>query len=260
MVNISIITITYNACDALKRTLNSIRQNKKKYHSYCIIDGASSDGTIDLINDNLDIIDSYISEPDLGIYDAMNKVTKLNIENDNYLIWINSGDELLEWDDDEIYKIKDYDCAFFAVNTKLTPQDNGIIVAPYFTKPFGEKNFITHLQMWHQGYFIKYSIFKNIKYDLTVGIQADRLLMYYTAMNYKYYLSELATANYYLDGVSSTQHRLYHKSMLLVANKLNFSIYKLFIYNPLYFIKAIIKPYMPNYFFSYFRKIKRFIR
>lgn len=256
MVNISIITITYNAHDALERTINSIRKYKKIYQSFYIIDGASSDNTLNLIQKNSDIIDNYISEPDLGIYDAMNKVSKFNIHDDNYLIWINSGDELLDWDDNEICKIKDFDCAFFAVNTKLNPHDKGNIIAPFFTLPFGEKNFISRLQMWHQGYFIKNSIFKTIKYDLNVGIQADRLLMYYTAQNFSYYLSSTATANYYLDGISSTNHKLYHESMILVAKKLNFSIYKLFIYNPLYFAKAIIKPYLPLSFFNFIRKYK----
>lgn len=256
MENISIITITYNAYDALKRTLDSIRKYKKSYHTYYIIDGASTDGTLELIKQNLDIVDYYISEPDFGIYDAMNKVNRFSIQDNSYLIWINSGDELLNWNDEEIAKISNYDCAFFAVKTKLTPQDKGRVINPYFTKPFGEKNFIKHLQMWHQGYFIKNSIFKSLKYNLNVGIQADRLLMYYTAMNYNYYLSESATAIYYLDGVSSTQHRLYHKSMNLVAKELGFSRIKLIFYNPIYFIKAQIKPYIPQFLFTILRKLK----
>lgn len=256
MVNISIITITYNAYNELLRTIESVRKNKKKYQSYYIIDGASSDNTLKLIKDNLDIIDGYISEPDLGIYDAMNKAIRFNIPNEDYLIWINSGDELLNWDDYEIEQIKGYECAFFAVNTKLNPSDKGKIIPPYFTLPFCEKNFITKLQMWHQGYFIKNSIFKSLKYNLDVGIQADRLLMYYTAKTFSYYLSSSPTANYYLDGISSTNHKLYHKSMILVAKKLKLNMQKLVWYNPLYFLKAIIKPYLPISFFNFIRKYK----
>lgn len=256
MVNVSIITITYNAYDALLRTIKSVRKNKKAYQSFYIIDGASTDDTLNLIKENLDIIDAYISEPDLGIYDAMNKVTRFNIPNDDYLIWINSGDELLNWNDSEIQHIKDFDCAFFAVNTKLNPSDEGKLIPPYFTLPFCEKNFISRLQMWHQGYFVKYSIFDSIRYSLNVGIQADRLLMYYTAKTYNYYLSSSPTANYYLDGISSTNHKLYHKSMILVAKKLKLNMYKLVLYNPLYFIKAMIKPYLPNSFYNFIRKYK----
>lgn len=73
-MKVSLITITYNSSTTLKSTIDSVRsQTAKDEIEYIIVDGASKDGTADLIKDNLDTIDKWISEPDKGIYDAMNK-------------------------------------------------------------------------------------------------------------------------------------------------------------------------------------------
>lgn len=70
---ISIIIATYQAGEFLQECLNSIK--KQSYHNLevIIVDGASTDSTLSIIEANLAIITSYTSEPDAGIYDAMNK-------------------------------------------------------------------------------------------------------------------------------------------------------------------------------------------
>ena len=72
-MKISIITATYNSVSTLKNTLNSLHSQKFKNFEHIIIDGGSSDGTIDLIKNNKNNFTTFISEPDNGIYDALNK-------------------------------------------------------------------------------------------------------------------------------------------------------------------------------------------
>ena len=72
-MKISIITVTYNSVSTLKNTLNSLYNQKYKNYEHIIIDGASNDGTIDIINNNKRSFTNFISEPDAGIYDALNK-------------------------------------------------------------------------------------------------------------------------------------------------------------------------------------------
>ncbi|MCQ2235665.1 MAG: glycosyltransferase [Bacteroidales bacterium] len=91
---VSIITITYNAEATLERTIASVRRQEYPNIEYIVIDGASKDGTLDIIHQNQDIIKAYVSEPDYGIYDAMNKGLKL--ANGDYIWYMNSGDELAE--------------------------------------------------------------------------------------------------------------------------------------------------------------------
>lgn len=70
---ISIITITYNSSHTLQHTIDSLRRQSFQGFEYIIVDGASTDGTIDLIEANSEVITRWVSEPDKGIYDAINK-------------------------------------------------------------------------------------------------------------------------------------------------------------------------------------------
>jgi glycosyltransferase involved in cell wall biosynthesis len=70
---ISIITVTFNAASTIEKTIGSVSDNKSSRTEYIIIDGGSNDETVDLLNQHRDSIDKWISEPDQGIYDAMNK-------------------------------------------------------------------------------------------------------------------------------------------------------------------------------------------
>ena len=68
----SIITVTYNAAQTLPRTLQSLSRQEASYE-YLVIDGGSSDGTLDLLEEHKSLVTKSVSEPDEGIYDAMNK-------------------------------------------------------------------------------------------------------------------------------------------------------------------------------------------
>ena len=87
---ISIVTIVFNNRDNFVKTLNSVRGQSYPNIEYIIIDGESKDGTLDVIKQNEDIISRWISEPDKGIYDAMNKGMKM--ATGDYLWFLNGGD------------------------------------------------------------------------------------------------------------------------------------------------------------------------
>lgn len=89
---ISIITVVYNSVLLIERTIKSIINQTYSNIEYIIIDGKSTDGTLDLIEKYKDRIQVLISEPDNGLYDAMNKGIKKSFG--EYLLFINSGDEL----------------------------------------------------------------------------------------------------------------------------------------------------------------------
>ena len=90
MKKISIITINYNNCEGLRRTLESVAAQTCKDFEYIVIDGGSTDGSVELIKQYESIISYWVSEPDRGIYHAMNKgVAKATGEYCNFL---NSGD------------------------------------------------------------------------------------------------------------------------------------------------------------------------
>ncbi len=70
---VSIVTVTYNSADTLQETIDSVRRQTYGNIEYIVVDGESTDDTLDIIRSNADIVDRCISEPDEGIYDAMNK-------------------------------------------------------------------------------------------------------------------------------------------------------------------------------------------
>jgi len=77
-MKISIITVSYNSASTIGDTINSVLSQNYTDLEYIIIDGGSKDGTIEIVNRYKDKISKIISEPDGGIYDAMNKGIKLS--------------------------------------------------------------------------------------------------------------------------------------------------------------------------------------
>lgn len=93
---ITIITSTYNVAQDLHWTVNSIRSQTYANVQWIVADGASNDGTVELLKQYSDIIDYWFSEPDTGIYDAWNKALEY-IQGD-WVQFIGAGDELFEID------------------------------------------------------------------------------------------------------------------------------------------------------------------
>lgn len=100
MISITYVTITYNAANVLQRTLDSVLQQDYPEITHLIIDGASTDGTMEMVNDYIERSNEtdnghrvqMTSEPDKGIYDAMNKGLR-SLDGD-YICFLNAGDFL----------------------------------------------------------------------------------------------------------------------------------------------------------------------
>ena len=94
-MKISVITPNYNNVNTLKNTIDSVLNQKFDNLEYIIVDGGSTDGSIELINEYRGRVDKIIVEPDRGQYDAINK--GMNVATGDILCWINSDDILLPW-------------------------------------------------------------------------------------------------------------------------------------------------------------------
>ena len=89
-MKLSIITINLNNAEGLRKTIESVVSQTFTDYEYIVIDGASSDGSVDIIKQYVDKITYWVSEPDNGIFNAMNKgILKATGE---YILFLNSGD------------------------------------------------------------------------------------------------------------------------------------------------------------------------
>lgn len=108
MAKLSIVTICYNIKNVIEMTCESIVNQTWQDFEWIVVDGGSTDGTLDILNKYKDRIDILVSEPDNGVYNALNKGIKL--ANSEWINFMNGGDrfydnEVLE----KVFKDKTYD-------------------------------------------------------------------------------------------------------------------------------------------------------
>lgn len=90
---LSIVTVTKNCAATIGKTLDSVQEVKTPEVEYVVVDGVSTDGTLDAVRAREGLVDRLVSEPDSGIYNAMNKGVAL--ARGRYVLFINGDDELV---------------------------------------------------------------------------------------------------------------------------------------------------------------------
>jgi len=164
-MKLSIITINFNNASGLKCTFESVIHQTSSDYEYIVIDGGSSDGSVDVIKQYESKIHYWVSEPDNGIYNAMNKgVSKANSD---YCIFMNSGDCFA---DDRVLE----DVLKIGLTTDVVT--GGVVFGPdntfYGPKRVTLKHFFTK-SLAHQASFIKTSVLREIPYDENLKIVSD---------------------------------------------------------------------------------------
>lgn len=171
-MKLSIITVNLNNREGLKKTIDSVVSQTFKGFEWIIIDGGSTDGSKELIEEYTDKITYWVSEPDKGIYNAMNKGIK--VANGEYLLFLNSGDWII---DDSV--IQD----FFenSISSDIIGGDVCLIynddTMPIEKSPSPEDigfDYFFHAGLCHQSTFIKKELFDRFGlYDERFRIISD---------------------------------------------------------------------------------------
>lgn len=157
----SIITINYNNAIGLERTIKSIISQSDKNFQYIVIDGGSTDKSVEIINKYAYDIDYWMSESDKGIYNAMNK--GIQVATGDYLLFINSGDEL--YNNDVLKDVSSYnpthDLVYGDLNRVYPATQNSLLeIAPDNASIY----FVLKCSLHHPSTFIKRELFQ--KYGL----------------------------------------------------------------------------------------------
>jgi len=164
---LSIITVVRNRVNEIEKTITSVLSQSYKNIEYIIIDGNSSDGTTEIIKKYDNNISFWVSEPDTGIYNAMNK--GINQATGEYIQFMNAGDYFL--DQDMLEKV-------FS-----EPKTEDILYGDYYlsTDKKQTRYYPDQLTMFyfyfsslgHQASFIKRSLFDKYKYNESYKIVSD---------------------------------------------------------------------------------------
>ena len=217
---ISIITINYNNHLGLECTVESVQNQTYTNFEHIIIDGGSADGSKEYLESQNDKINYWISEPDNGIYNAMNKGIK--VAKGEYLFFLNSGDDFVNSKalqsiaqslsgEDIIYFNINQVSNFRKVKVKQVPSELSF-------------SYLYHDLPPHQSTFIKKKLFNDYgNYDESLKIVADWKFLILALLKYNatYKHVDKVFTNFYLGGVSSNSEsfKLMQAEREIVLNK-----------------------------------------
>ena len=164
---ISVVTVCYNAVDCIEQTMLSVLDQTYHDIEYIIIDGGSTDGTVDIIKKYADRLAYWISEPDKGIYDAMNK--GIAVATGDYINFMNAGDTFR--DQSSIYTYVDV----------IKPESEiiyGDVIIKYhsrfqYRKPIWLDHLSECLPFCHQSVIVKTGLLRDRQFDTSYRILGD---------------------------------------------------------------------------------------
>jgi glycosyltransferase involved in cell wall biosynthesis len=176
-MKISIITVTYNAASVLKRTLDSVKAQSWQQIEHLIIDGASKDETVSMAETYkaqcpYEVV--ILSEPDKGLYDAMNK--GLRLATGDYLVFLNAGDTLHAADTLEtIVRSAQPLPGVLYGDTAITDEQGKFLHLRRLRPPkkLSWKSFRQGMLVCHQAFYALTDIAKNLPYDPRYRYSAD---------------------------------------------------------------------------------------
>jgi glycosyltransferase involved in cell wall biosynthesis len=172
---VSIITVCFNSEKTIRDTVESILSQDYSEIEYIVIDGGSTDGTLELLNEYRGRITKILSEPDYGIYDAMNKGISMS-----------SGSVIGMLNSDDVYinasVVTELICAMTSANTDsvfadlvVVDQDNPLEIKRYYDSSFFTPSRFRYGWMpAHPTFFVKKSVYDDVGlYSLDYKIASD---------------------------------------------------------------------------------------
>lgn len=165
-MKLSIITINYNNKEGLQKTIDSVVCQTWHDFEWIVIDGGSTDGSKELIERYQQHFAYWCSEPDKGVYNAMNK--GIDHAKGEYLLFLNSGDAL--YDKDVLQKVQDLKLNADIISGQMVRMDNNQLLRSYDESILKQLYYNT---LNHQGTFIKKLLFEELRYDETLKVVSD---------------------------------------------------------------------------------------
>lgn len=212
-MKVSIVTVVWNNKDTIKYAIESVLSQTYPNVEYIIIDGASTDGTIDVIKGYGNKINKFISEPDHGIYDAMNKGLKLAtgdaigiLNSDDMYINNHIIEKIVK-----IFELHNVDSLF--ADLVFVRSDNLERTIRYYdSSKCLPNNFKKALYPAHPTFFVKREIYEKYGYfktDYKIAADFDLMARFLYTHNISYYYLQEPIIKMRIGGVSTSLKSLY---------------------------------------------------
>lgn len=203
---LSVITIVYNNVRDIERTVKSVVNQTYPNIEYVVIDGASTDGTLGVLNRYRDRIAKLLSEPDKGIYDAMNK--GLQLATGDYILFMNSGDEIYSSETVANVFASGPGADIYYGETEMINDEGESLGRRRHKAPeqFTWRDFKYGMSISHQAIYIKRSLTE--PYDARYSLSADIAWILQAAKKAKKIVNvRQYVARYLVGGMSKKKHR-----------------------------------------------------
>lgn len=165
---VTIITVCRNHAKELERTIRSVESQTWQEKEYLVIDGASTDDTLNIIKSHEASITRWVSEPDQGIYDAMNK--GIRMAQGDWVIFMNAGDTFAE--DDTLQRV----FSLFTSHSSLLQDADviyGDVIKGKLVKKAEAPRNAHRMFYCHQSAFVKTSCLREFPFDIRHRMSAD---------------------------------------------------------------------------------------
>lgn len=222
-MKISIITVCFNSAKTIEKTFQSVNSQTYENIEYIVVDGASKDDTIDIINKYKFIISKHISEPDKGLYDAMNKGVNMA-----------SGDLVGILNSDDIFKDKfvlENVAKFHLENNVDSSLGNiiqfnksGKIIRKYSAKNWHPEKLKIGFMPAHPSIFFKRDLFEkhgNYQLDFISGADYELVVRFFLKNKITWKFSNITTTSMLIGGISSSGFNSYQLISKEIKKALN---------------------------------------
>lgn len=228
---LSVITIVYNNVRDIERTVLSVLNQTYANIEYLVIDGASNDGTLEILEKYEDRLANLISEKDKGIYDAMNK--GLALASGDYILFMNSGDEIYASDTVKNVFASAPDADIYYGETEMYDENWKSLGQRRHKVPetFTWKDFKYGMSISHQAIYIRRTLTE--PYDPQYKLSADIDWIIKAAKKaVKIVNTRMYVAKYLVGGMSKKKHRqslierfhIFSKHFGLIPNLFNHAV------------------------------------
>ena len=234
IVKISIITVCFNSSKTIEKTFLSIKNQSYQNIEYIVVDGGSSDDTLKIIKNYSSYISKYISEPDKGLYDALNKGIALATGD---IVGILNSDDIF-FDSLVLEKIAKFhleNSIDASVGNIIQFNKNEKIIRKYSSKNWHPDKLKIGFMPPHPAIFFKRNLFEkfgNYKSDFISGADYELIIRFFLRNKITWKFSNITTTSMLIGGISSSGYKSYkiiskEIKKALELNNIQFSYFKI---------------------------------